>query len=450
VARKVRFIHSADLHMGSPLRNVGQVFPGPRSILQEAVYTAFKRIVDAVLRCRVDFLLLSGDIYDQETRSVFANQFLAEQLKRLADEDIPVYIIHGNHDPLGSSREFVDLPENVKVFGFAEVETSEVLGEGGLTIARIMGQSYRTASESRKMYQVFNPPDNDVVNIGMLHTGLNPGSNMYVPCSLSDLKSRDNINYWALGHIHRTGIMHRQEPLVAYPGIPQGRDVGEPGLGGCLMVEAEPGNLLQVSFIPTAPVVWQTISVPIDGPGMALRNIDDLLELILSKGHEILEQGVQPPDGLPLADGETSTVEGYVVRWLISGRGELHQTLSGEEEEAVGVLESRLRELLGNGSPFVWTESVKIHTAPPLPNLEALMREDTIIRSLSEISQEMERDSIKQEEAVRAMGQIWYWEKDHEYSQNEAFPLDNERLQQLLSRARDMVIEKILEGRGGQ
>lgn len=49
-----------------------------------------------------------------------ANQFTAEQFRRLDHVDIPEYLIYGNHDPVDASNEYVDLPENVHEFPAGE------------------------------------------------------------------------------------------------------------------------------------------------------------------------------------------------------------------------------------------------------------------------------------------------------------------------------------------
>lgn len=97
----IRFIHTGDLHLGSPLKAVGEISERLKKSLIESSYTAIKNIVDAALEHNVDFVLMCGDIYDNEARSVKGNRFLTGQMKRLDDKNIPVFIIYGNHDPIG-------------------------------------------------------------------------------------------------------------------------------------------------------------------------------------------------------------------------------------------------------------------------------------------------------------------------------------------------------------
>ena len=118
----IRFIHTGDLHLGSPLKTVGKVSDVLQKSLRESTYKAIENIVDAALNYDVDFVLMCGDIYDNESRSVKGNLFLNTQMKRLASKGIPVFIIYGNHDSIGRSMDFFKLPGNVKVLGAEAVE----------------------------------------------------------------------------------------------------------------------------------------------------------------------------------------------------------------------------------------------------------------------------------------------------------------------------------------
>lgn len=57
-------------------------------------------------------------------------------------------------------------------------------------------------------------------------------------------------------------------------------------------------------------------------------------------------------------------IEGYIVRWEITGRGILHHAIQdNDREELSETLCTRLRQAMGTGSPFLWTESVGFRTA---------------------------------------------------------------------------------------
>jgi len=445
--KKIRFIHTADLHLGSPLKAVGELSEELQNFLKEASYTAFERIVDAAIAYNVNFMLISGDIYDREARSVAANRFFVNQMERLREKNIPVFITYGNHDPMDSSTEFFKVPENVKIFSSDTVTSHEIFDSRGILTARILGQSYRNPMESRKMHQDFNPPDDGAVNIGMLHTGLNPGINAYVPCSLEELKNKSSIHYWALGHIHRPAILNSALPAISFPGIPQGRDMGEKGLKGCFLVISEPQASPQIHFIPTSPVIWLTREISIDSH-RPLENLNDLEELLVDDSRRIINSVPEAPCGCPAVGRSDFSPQGYIVRWIITGRGKIHdEVISGNEDEIADHLEQALRQHMASVKPFLWTESIRFSTGTPISDFEALLKQDEIIRCLVHLQEKIEKDPELRRQAISAMGSIWFEPNMEEDTKIDAFPVTEERLRHLLEQAKNLALESILRER---
>ena len=90
--KQVKFIHAADLHLDSPFK--GMEMNVPQSVwerMKQSTFESFERIVDKAIQERVDFVLLA-DLYDAETRSLRAQVFVREQMKRLSQYDIPVLL----------------------------------------------------------------------------------------------------------------------------------------------------------------------------------------------------------------------------------------------------------------------------------------------------------------------------------------------------------------------
>ena len=441
---EVTFLHAADLHLGSPLKSVGDKSQDLRRKLEEAGYTALERLTDAAIRQNVDFVVFSGDIYDQEVRSVTANQLFIHHMKRFERAGIPVYLIYGNHDPLDAGSEYFSFPENVRVFPSDSVHLEEVMGREGKVIARVLGQSYRNRSENRKMYDGYNPPDRDVVNIGLLHTGLNPSTNKYVPCSMADLKTKEAIHYWALGHVHRRSIMSRKPPAAAFPGFIQGRDPGETGCGGCLLVQLRPGTEPSIKLVPTSPVIWINRQVEIRQDD---ESIDDIRERLLEEARHILDSNPAESLEVDLADGEAIQVDGFIVRWELTGKGRVHRDVISKDEEGTrDYLTDELRGELGSAYPFVWTESVHFSTAPPLPQLETIPEEDEVLQHLDRVYRAIKNGEAR-EDILQAMGDIWYEQKDHEETRDYQFPVTDDAYARVVEKAYRLAVERIVEGR---
>lgn len=435
----VRFLHMADLHLGSQLSTEFPDGTTGAEILETANYVAVERLIDVATEEDVDFVIIAGDLYDDNARSVQANSFLAEQFGRLAEVDIPVYLVYGNHDPVGNATKYVDLPENVHEFDHESAE--EVLyPDAAVPEARIWGQSYRDRHETRLMYQGFNPSDDSVPNIGVLHTGLDPDGRRYVPVSRSKLENKDEIHYWALGHIHDHRAYTGEQP-IAYAGIPQGRQVSESGLGGGYLVDLTTDSPVEMEFVPTSPVVWQTVDVDITDGEMT--SIPDIMRAIAQTADK-LSAPMDAFDGSPVTVRNPEWgIDAYVCRWRLTGNGPAHETLS-RDENTVFELERRLRNDLSSREPVIWTESVRDETGPEIPDIEELRPEDRVIDEVltmfEEHDREIQRKRIRDDGIV---GNAWESVDDHENTQPDELPLTNDRLDDLIDRAQQRVFEEL-------
>lgn len=436
----VTFIHAADLHLGSPLRAIAGASEEMRDRLAYATQESFQRIIQTAIDRDVDFLTVAGDLYDREARSVRANEFLVEQFERLQAADIPAYVVHGNHDPLGDGAEKLALPDNVSVFGADGVETAHYPTEEDPQ-AHIHGQSYSSRHESNKLYYSYAPTDTAVPNIGLLHTGLNPDDRKYAPCSPSDLASKD-IDYWALGHIHTPQRIGGAP--AAYAGIPQGRHSDELGAGGCLLVDVDANTDPEIEFIPTSPIVWRHESVDVAATEGRIQNLTDL------EGHlEERALEVRGDDGADLVAHDIPVAEtdwepaGLIVRWTLTGRSEVHDIL--DDDEATSVLTERLRDRLGDGAPFVWTETVRNRVRPALPDRETLIEDDDVIAELVALTDELRDDPAAREDLRGEAGDLWEWvdDQDREDTPPDRLPLDDERLDDLIDQALRTAIDEL-------
>lgn len=136
----VKYIHAADIHLDSPFKGLKNIPEALFNKIKASTFNAFEKLVDTALFHQVDFVLLSGDIYDLEDRSIRAQVFLREEIERLNQAGISVFIIHGNHDYLTNDELHLSLPNNVTVFD-SNVETIQFETQCHETIS-ISGFSY--------------------------------------------------------------------------------------------------------------------------------------------------------------------------------------------------------------------------------------------------------------------------------------------------------------------
>lgn len=221
-----RFVHTADLHLDSPLRSLSLRNPDLAALVGDATRQALVRIVDLCLDEQVDALIIAGDLYDGDQTSMKTARFLATQMQRLHEAGIAVFKIRGNHDALSKITQELVLPPSVKVFS-GRAEAVE-LARGGLNIA-IHGLSFAKPQAPESLLPKYKAPVAGAVNIGIMHSSLAgaPGHDLYAPCSVADLHA-SGFDYWALGHIHQR-THHAGARTVIMPGMPQGRDINEAG-----------------------------------------------------------------------------------------------------------------------------------------------------------------------------------------------------------------------------
>ncbi|HHZ14118.1 MAG: metallophosphoesterase family protein [Caldicoprobacterales bacterium] len=435
----IKFIHTADIHLGSLLHiGGGKLPPAVEQAAVTATMEGFSRVCHAAIKNRVDFVVISGDLYDREARSVRAMSFFAEKCRLLEEAGIPVLVIAGNHDPLKEKQDLIRVPDNVKVLSGDRPEIVEIPGSKGDPIARVIGQSYQSGSLDKGIHYDYKVPDRDLWNIALLHTQLEAPSSRYIPCSLTQLREIPDIHYWALGHIHRYRDFSDDLPYIAYPGIPQGRDFGETGRGGCILANLDPFGQSQTSFIPLAPVIYKRVEINIDDdptnvPGTLL----DLVDRICLEGDRLLEE---------TGDDEDYPIEGYVVEWTIRGRGAIHSQLMEQEQESMEFLLNSLREQYEGSSPFLWTDSIIIRTQSPIDYID-LLENSPVFREVDRIIDQCLEDEDMRERLMDELGIIWKGDGDHETENDLRFHMDDASLREILYRARYLIAER-LTGRG--
>ncbi len=463
MSESIKFLHTADVHLGRSL-NPGRCEPPEEKIklFQDAGEIALKRIVDLAIAEEVDFLLIAGDLHDRRARSVKASRFLQEQCRRLKKADISLYAISGNHDPGAGEREPFRLPDNVQIFSSEEVEMKEYRSDPPRV--RILGQSYRSRAEPRKMYTCYSPPDNGggSFNIGLLHTHLDPDNRRYVPVSLEELKEKNEIDYWALGHIHRPAVLCSSGPAVVYPGTPQPRTVlSGPGPGGCFLVEMDLGDpeaAPELKFAPISPVKFIRHKVDTEKSSISVQNLSDLERLLEKRASELLERvssneldfyGIEN-DSVSILSSQTERAEksiylkGNVVRWHIVGRGKIHKMVEDNKDETVEeLIKSLNRRFAGSGSrPFLWTHSLMLDTAPRLPD-ESELKDNELYQEISSMLQEVQGDEKMEKELINSWGQVWQGDPQFEDRRPDRFYPDEETKEEILEAARRRIIAEL-------
>ena len=273
----IRFIHAADLHLDTPFSGLEQTSKKLAEKLREAPFESFAKIVDIAVEKEVDFVLLSGDLYNTKRVNIKAQSLFIEQLNRLEQAEIPVYLIRGNHDYLteGAQTLALPFPENVYTYG-SDIET-HILETKSKERVAITGFSYGTQwINERKIKQYPTRHQAVDMQIGLLHGDIETSQMRqanYAPFTLNELREK-NYDYWALGHVHQRQQISEQ-PLAHYPGNIQGLHKNETGEKGCLFVEWT-SREQRIDFISTAPIIWESVELDL----AEIKNISDFIQAL--------------------------------------------------------------------------------------------------------------------------------------------------------------------------
>lgn len=290
----MRFAHLADCHIGS----------WRDQKLRDLSIKAFIKAVDECIRQNVDFILISGDLFNTALPAIDSLKLAVKKLKELKDNDIPVYGIAGSHDYSSSGKTMIDVLVNAGLFtdvfrGSVEHDIITL----GFTVdqktgAKITGIKGRKGMLDRKYYEALNRKNLEQENgfkIFLFHTAISE----IKPKELEKIESAPmsylpkGFDYYAGGHVHYIYEEKREGyGMIAYPGalFPANFfEMEKYGNGGFYVVETvelEQGpRKIDLKWIPVP--VKQTFNIPINCDNKNPKQVEDeILERI--KGKEFI------------------------------------------------------------------------------------------------------------------------------------------------------------------
>jgi len=199
----MKFAHMADCHIGS--------WRDPK--LKDISTLAFNKAVDKCVQEAVDFILISGDLFNTSLPRLDNLKTVVTTFKKLKDKNIPVYIIPGSHDFSPSGKTMLDVLEEAGLF-INVVKGEEVDGKLKLkftidkkTGAKITGMLGKRYSLEKKYYENLiteNLEKEDGYKIFMFHSGideLKPEDMQNIITQPLSLLPK-NFDYYAGGHVH--------------------------------------------------------------------------------------------------------------------------------------------------------------------------------------------------------------------------------------------------------
>lgn len=358
-----KFIHTADIHLDSPLRGLEAHEGAPVDEIRGATRRAFVRMVDLAVQEPVDFVLISGDVFDGDWKDYNTGLFFSREMGRLDQAGIKVFMIAGNHDAASSITKTLGLPPNVVRFSAKACESIEL---PGLKVI-VHGRSYQTAAVSDNLASEYPGFTSGYFNIGLLHTSLTgrDGHASYAPCSRGDLASK-GYDYWALGHVHARETVS-EDPHIIFPGNIQGRHIRESGPKSVTLVRVDDGRITDVQTPEVDVLRWEVCSLDLA--------TCDTEQRLIGRVRTAMNRAAEDADGRPLA-----------LRLVLEGQTPLHAELRARPHHWLEEFRA-ISAAIGT----IWLEQVKVKTGRKV-SLEELIGEDSPLYSVLQAAGSLELD----------------------------------------------------------
>ena len=216
----MKFAHLADCHIGS--------WRDPK--LKDISTIAFQKAIDKCMEENVDFILISGDLFNTSLPRIDNLKTVVNIFRKLKEKSIAVYIIPGSHDYSPSGKTMLDVLENAGLF--INVVKGEEIGnklklnftidkKTGAKITGMLGKRYSLEKEYYKNLILENLENEAGYKIFMFHSGideLKPEDMQNIITQPLSLLPK-NFNYYAGGHVHIVKDTKIEGyGTIAYPG----------------------------------------------------------------------------------------------------------------------------------------------------------------------------------------------------------------------------------------
>jgi len=358
----LRFIHASNLSLDHQLVGTGPLPADICRIVEDSTLEAFESVIAACIEQQVDFLLLTGNSFVDEDRSLRARIALVNGFQRLAKHGIRVFVMPGAADPPEAWRAIPNLPENVTPF-YSKTGDSVALIRDGKVIASVIPSvlsepvESETASRERSRFvearrvpfrigmltveddatlidrfddetqqaEQINAFDEDAGDTeGDIPDSLT--NELELPMSASD----SLVDYLALGGGDIRQAIALDAGIAHNPGGTQGIGPLETGPHGCTLVKVEADGSVETTFISTAPVRWEWFEAEVDAQTCQEELVDMMRSAVEECRPELSEKV-------------------FLIRWTMIGSGPLFDGLKEESSQKQLIEACEFSTLFGDG-----------------------------------------------------------------------------------------------------
>ncbi len=232
-----KFAHMADCHLGA-----WSMHPE----LSELPLKAFDYAMDRCMDSGVDFILISGDLFDTSIPGVDVLKRCAGKMKQVVDFGIRIYVVPGSHDFSASGKTMISVLESAGLItnvakGYEEdgkLKLKFFQDKTGVWVAGILG---RRGGLERSYYEALKMDAPEGFKIFMMHSAITE----YKPQHLQKMESLPlsllprGFGYYANGHVHMKFEKDEDFGKIVFPGslFPTELKEMEKGAGGFFIVD---------------------------------------------------------------------------------------------------------------------------------------------------------------------------------------------------------------------
>ncbi len=199
-----KFAHIADCHIGA----------NRDPTLEKLELAAFGKAMDTCVQEKVDFVLISGDLFHANLPDMHVANAAVKKMKEVRDAGIPIYVIYGSHDYSPNDTSIIDILESTGLIKKI-VKGEDVEGKLRLEVftdpktkAKLVGLSGRKAGLEKNYYEILDRAfleKQSGFKIFAFHSAISELKPEFlaqmesIPVSLLP----KGFDYYASGHVHR-------------------------------------------------------------------------------------------------------------------------------------------------------------------------------------------------------------------------------------------------------
>jgi DNA repair exonuclease SbcCD nuclease subunit len=223
----MKFIHVSDTHLGC------QIPIEYGEIRKKDFLKAFKEVIDFAIKEKVDFIIHSGDFFDDYFRidSKYIIEIL-DILSKLKENKIPLIFIKGNHDIKGQRQNILEILKKLNLIYEANIKDPFIYKD--IYIYGISEPSNLSGEHLTLYYKDILKNvkfENNGYTIFLFHGAVNFFPNNILEgykepriLSLNDLPKAD---YYAFGHFHKHHLEEHEGKIFALPGSTERTEISK-------------------------------------------------------------------------------------------------------------------------------------------------------------------------------------------------------------------------------